>query len=171
MEARPANTRAPETFLSEAISALDTACMNWTGEALFREHDASEAILKRIHRFRALEPDGIYALAKDLVRLIVERIDVRPLQKIAPPPKGETWGSLKSLEKALATFVHPDDARTQLAVLAFVYELRKSDSHLPSSDSGQALIKLGLEHFENKVEQGEILIGRTAVSLVKSRNQ
>ena len=68
------------------------------------------------------------------MRLFADRIDIAPLQKIAPPPAKEKWGSLKSLEKYLATIVAPEEAREIMGPLFGAYELRLADAHLAGSD-------------------------------------
>ena len=55
-------------------------------------HADTAKFVKSVTRFRALEPDGLFALAKDLMRIVADRIDVSNLQKIASPPKSDEMG-------------------------------------------------------------------------------
>jgi hypothetical protein len=167
MKARPASTKASEAVLPELMNALDGTFEKWTGAALFQKHASTSEIIREVHRFRTLEPAGVYALAKDLARLIVDRIDVNPLQKIAAPPKGEKWGSLKSLEKALATLVPADTARELLGPLVGIYELRLGDAHLPSRQIAEAFELIDLDANAPAKALGEELIARAVTALAK----
>jgi hypothetical protein len=69
-----------------------------------------------------------------LVRVVVEHIDTAGLHKIVAPPDKEDWGSLKSLEKVLATVTGEVGARAALGGLHGIYHLRLADAHVPSKN-------------------------------------
>lgn len=165
MKTSPAQTRAPEQLLMRVLKVLDDALVARTGAKLFKSHDSADAILGSIHRFRALDEAGLLALAKDIARVVADRIDVGTLRKIAVPPKGESWGSLKSLEKALATVVPDDKARDTMSPLFGIYELRLGDAHLPSSEIEAAFAKVGVNRNAIRVLQGEQLIAGAVFAL------
>lgn len=165
METVPAETRAPEQRLSSALQAMDEIILKRTGMRLFKAHESTEAILRSVHRFRAVEEQGLLALAKDIARLVADRIDVGALRKLAMPPKGENWRPLKSLEKALATVASENDARIAMSPLFGVYELRLADAHLPSSEIEAAFAKVGVDRTAIPVLQGEQLIAGAATAL------
>jgi hypothetical protein len=165
METRPARTRAPEAILPELFDAIDDVAVDWLGAPLFREHDAADAILGRLHRFRGLEQGGILSLAKDVARLTADRIDKGALQKIVQQPKGENWGTLKSLEKALSTISSPEEARKLLATLVGIYELRLADAHLPSEKINEAYVLAGIDTSEDALVQGRQILEATVDAL------
>ena len=165
MRARPAHTKSPEELLELAIGEMDQLFVEKFRAPLFRTHHAAEEIVKGIHRFRAVDKPGLLSLAKDLARLIADRIDVNVLRKIAVPPAGEKWGSLKSLEKALASKIEPERAATMVAPLFGIYELRLGDAHLPSTEIDDAMSKARVDQTEPFVEQGAQLIYSAAYSL------
>jgi hypothetical protein len=165
MKAQPARTTAAEALLPDLLEVLDSTVAEWLATPLFRKHHAVDSILSTVHRFRALEKDGILALSKDLARLIADRIDTEALQKVAAPPKGEKWGSLKSLEKALATLVESEEARALLTPIVAVYELRLGDAHLPSSKVEEAFRLIGIEMTQEPLQQGQKLIETTVMAL------
>lgn len=132
METKVADTAPPEGVLPEVLDELDKLFLERIGSPLFRSHSSITDLIAATHRFRALEPNGVLALAKDLIRLTADRIDAAALQKFVSPPLGETWGSLKFLEKYLATIVSANEARKVMGPLAGAYELRIADAHLPS---------------------------------------
>ena len=130
----PARTQAPEPFLPVGIATLDEAFAKRFGRALFRPHSDPAEAFKSCHRFKVLSAPGLYGLAKDLVRVVVEHIDTTILYSIVAPPDKGKWGSLKSLEKVLATVVGEKRAQAALGPLHGIYNLRLADAHIPSKD-------------------------------------
>lgn len=133
MRAEPANTFAPEAALPDILEMLDEAFTIAIGVPLFRPHPETVTIIGRISRFRALSAGGMFALAKDLMRVVADQIDTAALQKVVPPPKGAKWGSLKSLENYLAARKSAGQARALLGPLAGAYDLRLADAHMPKA--------------------------------------
>ena len=120
-----------------------------------RQHAYVAELIPHIQRFRATDRKGLFALAKDLARITADDIDERQLQTIVAPPKGECWGSLKSLEKVLATKIDPANARKMLGPLVGVYELRLADAHLPPDDAVEAAMgRIGVDDASPSVVQG-----------------
>jgi len=137
-EGTPAATQAPEAFLPKAFASLNEVTMSNFSFRLFREHSDFESLIASAHRFRATDQAGVYSLAKDLARLTADSIDTAAVQKLVQPPKGEKWGSLKSLEKLLGLHVTADVARSLVGPLVGIYELRHADAHLASSEIDDA---------------------------------
>lgn len=164
MRVRPARTLAPERFISDALKDVDSAFAFRFGRSLFRGDVRTTEILGTLHRFRALDESGLLALAKDVARVVIESIDVKALHEIAPPNGGGT-GSLKSLERVLATIVAPDEARGMLTQLVGVYELRGADAHLPSSELNDAYEMAGVPRNTPPVYQGLNLLSGVMRSL------
>lgn len=133
-EGIPAPTKPPEPFLPIGVAVLNKAFRNRFSIPLFRPHTDSEEAFKYCHRFRALSPSGLYGLAKDMVRVVVEHIDTSALHKIVTPPRDEKLGSLKSLEKVLAMLIGEERAHAAVGPLHGMYNLRLADAHVTSSD-------------------------------------
>ena len=165
MRTQPASTWAPEAAIPELMDRLDELFRQWLGATLFKHHDATPTILKAVHRFRGLEQNGLLALAKDLARLTADRIDIMGLRSACAPPKGQTWGSLKSLENALGTILPKDQARSLLTPLVGIYELRLGDAHLPSSTVDDAFNMIGIDRTTHAVGQGYQLLAQAANAL------
>ena len=163
--AEPADTTAPEVRLLATFDRLDGAFRHVTGESLFQQHPATDQILTSVHRFRSSDAQSLLSLAKDIARLVADRISLTGLRKLARPPNGEKWGSLKSLEKALATRIGDLDAREILAPLFGVYDMRLGDAHLPSSDKDTGQSRLGIDPAAPWVEQGAQMISSVAEAL------
>lgn len=165
MKATPAHTQAPEKYLPIAWSFLNEISINIFCEPLFRTHEQHQEIMNHSHRFRSVDREGLFALAKDLARLSADSIDAKVLQKKTPPPKGEKWNSLKSLEMVLATIIGPEDAHEVMGPFFGVYEMRLGDAHLPSSDILEVFNLLGIDPNINPVFQGFQLLHRFVSSL------
>lgn len=130
----PARTQAPESFLRRGVALLDDAFIKRFGKALFRPHTDSAAVFSPCHRFKALSASGVYDLAKELVRAVIEHIDTAGLHQIVAPPDKEKWGSLKSLEKAVAIVAGQRWAHEALSPLHGIYNLRLADAHIASHE-------------------------------------
>jgi hypothetical protein len=170
MKARPARSIAPESRLPDVLNELDMAVHEWLGAPLFQKHDAVVDIVRSVHRFRALEQDGILILSKDVARLTADRIAVATLRKIAVPPKNERWGSLTSLEHALASIVSPGDARKLLTPLVGLYGLRVGTAHLPSRRIEESYDLVGINPKANPIDQGRQLLEITVTALANIRD-
>ncbi|RWX35237.1 hypothetical protein [Rhizobium leguminosarum] len=153
-----AETTGPEAQLSKMLPSLDNLFKKAIGSPLFRSHAESDDLLATIHRFRGLEHGGVLSLAKDIVRLLADRMDVGALQAAAPPPKGVTWGSLKSLEKYLGTIITQDDARKLMGPLLGAYNLRIADAHLSSKELTDAFRLAQVDPDASRLEQGMQLL-------------
>jgi hypothetical protein len=165
VRAEPATTKAPEEFLTKVIEMVNKLSQSKLGIKIFRSHDAIPELLKRTHRFRAVDEQSFYALAKDLARIIVDCLDTQAMQSIVAPPKKEEWGSLKSLENLLASKVIRKHVRSFLAPLVGVYKLRLADAHLPSSEIEDAYKLIEIDKSLPFVHQGYQMLDSAVASI------
>jgi hypothetical protein len=164
-QAVPARTQAPESFLPAGIAGLNDAFAKRFGTALFRPRTGSSEEFKSCHRFKALSASGLYGLAKDLVRAVVEHVDTAALHKIVAPPEKEIWASLKSLERVLATVTGEKSARAALGPLHSIYNLRLADAHIVSKDIEEAYALAHVDRELPFVMQGRDLLITCVTSL------
>ena len=167
VRATPAETLAPETFLAQGINKINQIAQKKLKIKIFRDHESIPDLIKRTHRFRALDEPSFYTLAKDLARLIVDSLDASSMQTIVSPPKKEKWGSLKSLENLLASKHDRDLIRTDIAPLVGVYELRHLDAHLPTNKIEDAFKLIDIDRGQQYVNQGFQLLHNVVSSLYK----
>jgi len=165
VRATPADTQAPEEFLPIGIRLVNQVATDKLGIRIFKEHNQSESILRQVHRFRAIDKAGLYALAKDVARLTADSIDAPALHRIVTPPRSEKWGSLKSLERVLAAKSDAATAHAIMGPLFAVYDLRLADAHLPAEDLTQALTLLGVNEGAPLVIQGMQLLSAVVTSI------
>ena len=167
VRAEPANTQAPEEYLKISMEQLDVVSKQYWGENLFRLHRDINAILPTIHRFRAKNNAGLLALAKDITRIVIDRLDIDVLRRIIRLPADNKHRSLKLLENALSEIVGVDEARTVVAPLFGIYELRLGDAHLPSSGIQEAFNLIPVQRDAHSIKQGLQVIQGVVVTLQK----
>jgi len=155
MNCKPAATAASEAQIAGVLDALDKAFQSRFGAPVLRDHGAVEAIIRRTHRFRAVEQDGLLALAKELNRLLTERIDLDALRGPAGVAAKEKLRELKTLERLVAKSLGDAAARVAMAPLFGINDLRNADAHLGSSlvASGKERAKVAASDT-HPVEQG-----------------
>jgi len=166
VQAQPADTQAPEPFVALGIEELAGLFKAKVGiDAIWRVPAQLREILERTHRFRAIDKQGLFALAKDLARLTAENLNAKAIQTKLPTPKGTTWGSLKSLENLLATHIHPLDAYAIIGPLVGIYELRHADAHLPRAENDESFALIGIDQHKPFVVQGYELLNACVTSI------
>jgi hypothetical protein len=160
MEVRPAATVAPEAELAGTIDACNSAFLRRHGTPLLRDHDDVPAIMQRVQRFRAADPEGLTGLAKDVTRLFIERVDTSAVIVAAALPKTERKpGSLKAIETLIGQGCGHEAARAIMAPLFGIYDLRLADAHLSSSNAvADALARIGVVLDEPAPMQGRRLL-------------
>lgn len=165
IDASPASTVAPEAILEEALDQLQELAQAKLKIKLRRQHRLVPDLIPRTHRFRANDSNGLFELAKDLTRITADDIDKKQLQTIVGPPTDERWGSLKSLEKVLASKIDPAHAHAIIGPLFGLYELRSADAHLPSDDLEDSMKLIGVEVDSPFVVQGYQMLDAVVTSL------
>lgn len=158
VEARPATTQAPEPFLKKGLEQMNSLANEKFRKSIWRGHSDIDDLLKKTHRFRAVDKAGLYGLAKDVARLTADSFDVGAMQSIVAPPQGTKLGSLKSLENMLSAKVGKDNARTIMAPLAGAYDLRHADAHLAGSDVDESFKLLEIDQTLPFPHQGQQLL-------------
>ena len=170
MRANPADTLAPEGYLKRAYDAVNKELSRVTGRRLFGSHQALDDLFFRAHRFRALDRQGLFELAKDLARITVESIDGTGLNAISKPPNGLKAGSIKHLEVVLASLVDPMEARRITAVLVGINELRQADAHLPASGLDDSIQLAGITATEVTIHEAMQMMRALVDSLYSIAN-
>jgi len=167
VQAMPLDTQAPEAFLKPGLERINQLSSKTLNILIVREHELFYDLLDRTHRFRAVDDAGLFALAKDLTRLTADSFDASAIQTIVKPPPKSKWGSLKSLEKMLATKINPENAKSIMSPLVGAYELRLADAHLPGKDNDDAFSLLEINRDLPTVIQGYQLLDSCVSSIFR----
>jgi len=160
-ECRVADTKAPENLIGEAINWLRGCCEEKYQVDICKEHHEIEEIATRLHRFRAIDENGLRGLGKDIVKFTIERFDKKALKQILKLKKSDL-GTLKLLQLILTSVTSEEFSKNHMAPLFGAYDLRGSDAHLASSDIEAAYTRINLDRSQPFIIQGQMLIQNVA---------
>ena len=165
VKAQPASTHAVEDLFFEVIAMLENGFRDTFGVPLFTHDINRSEVLKHISRFASKDQASLLRLAKELVRVFSDRLDVRELRKLSTHSNKDKLGSNKLLEDVLAQKVGPEKARKIFGPIAGAYDMRVGDAHPTSSKIGDALKLAGLDDNSSYLRQGEQLISNFGQSI------
>lgn len=158
VRAAPADTQAVESMLFETMRMLENNFKKSYGIALFTHDIDDAAAMQSISRFMSKDQASLLRLAKELVRVFTDRLNVRDLRKIATRVDKEKLGSNKLLQDVLAQAVGADKAQDVFSEIAGTYDMRVGDAH-PTGSKVTAAVKLaGIDQSLSYLRQGEQLI-------------
>lgn len=165
VKAQPASTHAVEDLFFEVMAMLENGFRDSFGVPLFTHDINRSEVLKHISRFASKDQASLLRLAKELVRVFSDRLDVRELRKLSTHSNKDKLGSNKLLEDVLAQKVGPETARKVFGPIAGAYDMRVGDAHPTSSKIGDALKLAGIDDSNSYLRQGEQLISNFGQSI------
>ncbi|NHN77677.1 hypothetical protein HA520_10335 [Azotobacter chroococcum] len=158
VKAQPADTHAVEEMLFGCMRLLEAEFRKAFGVSLFSHEIDYAASMQHVSRFSSKDQASLLRLAKELVRIFSDRLDVRSLRKLSNHPDKEKLGSNKLLQSILAQKAGEARAREVFAAIAGAYDMRLGDAHPTSSKIGEALKLAGIDTTASYLRQGEQLI-------------
>lgn len=165
VKAKPAETHAVEELLFESMQLLEGGFRERFGISLFT-HDLDESLLSRqISRFASTDQASLLRLAKDIVRVFSDRLNVRELRRHSNHKDKEKLGSNKLLQDILAQNVGAEKARKIFGPIAGAYDMRLGDAHPTSASISDALALAELDSSRSYLRQGEQLIHNVGRSI------
>ncbi|WP_158972594.1 hypothetical protein [Paraglaciecola sp. L3A3] len=165
VKAQPASTHAVEELLFKVMGMLEDGFQQEFNVVLYlHDLDRLEA-MKQISRFASTDQVSLLRLAKELVRVFSDRLDVRELRKLSTHRNKEKLASNKLLQDVLAQKVGIDKAREVFGPLVGAYDMRVGDAHPTSSNIGDALKLAGIDENKSFLRQGEQLISNFGRSI------
>lgn len=165
VKVQPAPTHAVEELLFKVMEMLEVEFRRELGASIFSHHIEHSTITQHISRFVSKDQASLLRLAKELVRVFSERLDVRELRKLSTHPDKEKLGSNKLLQDVLAQKVGADKAREVFGPIVGAYDMRLGDAHPTSSKIGDALKLAGIDCNKSFLRQGEQLISNFGQSI------
>lgn len=165
VEVRPADTQAPEKWFPIVLEQVRDVWRQRFGTELFRKHDKFQEILSRCHRFRALDLDSLYALAKDVARVSADLIDEKAVLAASKSQPMEPVRSLKALQHVVSELYDPEIVHQIFGPLFATYDLRLQDAHLPKSEIANRFKLLEIDPAEPTIFGGENLLHHVVSSL------
>ena len=158
VKAQPVDTNAVEEALFGCMRLLGADFRRTFGVSLFSHEIDDAASMQHVSRFSSKDQASLLRLAKELVRIFSDRLDVRSLRKLSNHPDKEKLSSNKLMQNILAQKAGEARAREVFAAIAGAYDMRLGDAHPTSSKIGEALELAGIDTAASYLRQGEQLI-------------
>lgn len=158
VKAQVAPTHAVEEMLFESMRMLEGGFRENFGVGLYTHEIDDVEVMQHVSRFASKDQASLLRLAKELVRVFSDRLDVRALRKLSTHAEKEKLGSNKLLQDILAQKVGAEKARRIFGPIAGTYDMRVGDAHPTSSKIGEALKLAEIEVSRSFMRQGEQLI-------------
>jgi hypothetical protein len=165
VKAQPASTHAAEELLFKNMRMLEAGFRHGFNVALYTHDIDDAATMQLISRFASKDQLSLLRLAKELVRVFSDRLDVRALRKLSTHAEKENLASNKLLQDILAQRVGLDRARLIFGAIVGAYDMRVGDAHPTSSNIGDALLLAGIDESGSFLRQGEQLISNFGQSV------
>ena len=126
--------------------------------SLFTHNVDVDTAMQQISRFTSKDQSSLLRLAKELIRLFSDRLNVRELRNLSTHAEKKDLGSNKLLQDLLAQKVGIEKARETMAVIAGTYDMRVGDAHPTGSKVNDAIQLAGIDQSQSFLRQGEQLI-------------
>jgi len=165
VKAKPASTHAVEDLLFKVMELLERGFRQEFNLSLYTHDIDHVAALEHISRFASKDQTSLLRLAKELVRVFSDRLDVRELRKLSTHSDKEKLGSNKLLQDVLAQKIGADKAHQVFSPIVGAYEMRVGDAHPTSSKIADALKLVGIDESKSFLRQGEQLISNFGQSI------
>ncbi len=156
--AEPASTHAFEELLFATMRMLEESFRKELNIPLFSHDIDDAAAMQHVSRFMSKDRASLLRLAKELVRVFSDRLNVRELRKLSTHVDKERLGSNKLLQDVLAQKIGADESRRIFRVIAGVYDMRVGDAHPTGSRIVEALELAGVDQNQSFLRQGQQLI-------------
>lgn len=158
VKAQPASTHAVEDLLFKVMDMLEIGFRREFNISLYSHDIEYRTSMQHISRFASKDHASLLRLAKELVRVFSDRLDVRELRKLSTHPDKEKLGSNKLLQDVLAQKIGADKAHDVFGPIVGTYDMRVGDAHPTSAKIGDALRLAGIDEDKSFLRQGEQLI-------------
>jgi len=158
VEANPASTKAFEELLFVTMRLLEEGFRRSFKVNLYTHNIDDDAAMQSVSRFVSRDRASLLRLAKELIRVFSDRLDIRELRKISTHREKEKLGSNKLLQDILSQKIGEEEARRMCAVLFGAYDMRIGDAHPTGSKVSQAIELAGIDVSKSFLRQGEQLI-------------
>ncbi|MDI5891095.1 hypothetical protein [Halomonas rhizosphaerae] len=165
VKVQPAPTHAVEDLLFKVMDMLEGVFRQEYGVTLFSHALDAPAAMQHISRFASRDQASLLRLAKELVRIFSDRLNVRDLRKLSTHPDKDKLGSNKLLQNILAQRVGDEKAHQVFSPIVGAYDMRIGDAHPTSSKIADALKLVGIDESQSCLRQGEQLISNYGQSI------
>jgi len=165
VKAQPASTHAAEDLLFKVMYMLEDGFRHEFNISLYSHAVDYPATMNHVSRFASKDQASLLRLAKELVRIFSDRLNVRELRKLSTHSDKEKLGSNKLLQDVLAQKIGVDKARRVFGPIVGAYDMRVGDAHPTSSKIGDAMKLAEIDESKSFLRQGEQLISNFGRSI------
>jgi hypothetical protein len=165
VKAQPASTHAVEELLFEVMRLLENGFKQDFNISLFSHELSREEFFKKISRFDSKDQMSLLRLAKEIVRVFSDRLNVKELRNLSTHSDKDKLGSNKLLQDILSQKVGDDTARKVFGPIVGAYDMRVGDAHPTRSKIEEALKLAGIDNEFSFLRQGEQLISNVGQSI------
>lgn len=168
VRSQPASTHAVEVLLFQSMRMLEARFQKEHQISLFTHDIDDTEAMQQISRFASKDHASLLRLAKELVRVFSDRLNIRDLRKLSTHAEKDKLRSNKLLQDILSQKVGADKARQVFAEIAGAYDMRVGDAHPTGSNITEAIKLAGIDQRSSFLRQGEQLIhnfGRSVWSI------
>ena len=137
---------------------LDQGFRDKFGVELFSHDINDESAMQQVSRFHSKDQASLLRLAKELVRVFSDRLNICDLRKLSTHAEKEKLASNKLLQDILSQKIGVDMARQVFAEIAGAYDMRIGDAHPTGSKIKDAIKLAGIDQSRSYLRQGEQLI-------------
>ncbi len=165
VKAQPASTHAVEELLFEVMRLLENGFKKDFNISLFSHELSREEFFKKVSRFDSKDQASLLRLAKEIVRVFSDRLNVKELRKLSTHPDKEKLGSNKLLQDILSQKIGDAAAKKVFGPIVGAYDMRLGDAHPTSSKVKEALKLAGINNEISFLRQGQQLISNVGQSI------
>lgn len=165
VKAQVASTYAVENLLYKVMTMLEHGFRQEYAVSLFSHEIDYPNATKNISRFASRDQASLLRLAKELVRVFSDRLNVRELRNLSTHSNKEKLGSNKLLQDVLSQKVGEENARKVFGPIVGAYDMRVGDAHPTSSKIKDAIELAGIDDSKSYMRQGEQLISNFGQSI------
>lgn len=165
VRAKPASTYAVEEMFFGSMRLLEDGFRHKYGISLFT-HDIDDFEAgQQISRFASKDRASLLRLAKDIIRVFSDRLNITELRKLSTHREKAKLASNKLLQSILAEKIGDDKARRIFAEIVGAYDMRVGDAHPTGSKVADAIKLAGVNEDDSPLRQGERLIHNVGRSI------
>jgi hypothetical protein len=165
VKAQPASTHAVVELLFKVMEMLEGGFHKKFNMSLYTHDIDHDATMLQISRFASKDQVSLLRLAKELVRVFSDRLNVSELRKLSTHKDKGKLGSNKLLQDILSQKVGEEKAYEIFGPIVGAYDMRVGDAHPTSSKIGDALKLAGIDENSSFLRQGEQLISNFGQSI------
>lgn len=158
VKTQPASTHAVEELLFVSMRMLEKGFRDKYGFAVFAHDIDDKLAMQTVARFLSKDQASLLRLAKEIIRVFSDRLNIRELRKISTHAERDKLGSNKLLQDVLTQTVGQDVARKIFGPIVGAYDMRIGDAHPTGSKVAEAVALAGIDTSRSYLRQGEQLI-------------